>query len=409
MMVEKTVVIGGGAAGLMAAISAAGAGERVDLLEGNPRLGRKILISGNGRCNLTNLDADAPWHYHGGYPGFVRSSLERFALQQTLDFFTDLGIDTHAEKRGRLFPLSNQAQAVVELLVDRAQCLGVEIHTGAKVRRLQRGEDRFRVIGQDGREWMAERVILASGGRSLPKLGADTSGLDLALSLGHSSTSLHPGLVPLLSSDPYVPKMQGVKVQAEVRVSLPGGREIADRDDLLLTAYGVSGFTILNLSAQLVPLLDAGPVVLQVNLFPEKSSEQVSEELKRRWERNPHRSLEDSFWGLLANKLVGPFLERFDLPRTQRVDRLGKKQRWRLAQALTCWPIEVTGPRSYEHAEVTIGGVCTGEVDPETLESYLVPGLYFAGEILDVHGDLGGFNFQWAWSSGRVAGMRLGS
>jgi len=408
-MVGKTVVVGGGAAGLMAAISAAGAGERVELLEGNPRLGRKILISGNGRCNLTNQEADDPWHYHGGYPGFVRPSLERFSLQQTLDFFVDLGIDTHVEKRGRLFPLSDQAQAVVELLQDRTQRLGVEIHTGAKVCRLQRGEDAFLVIDQNGREWVAERVILASGGRSLPKLGADSSGLDLALSLGHSCTPLYPGLVPLLSPDPYVHKMQGVKVRAEVKVGLQGGREIVDRDDLLLTAYGVSGFTILNLSAQLVPLLAAGPVVLQVNLFPEKSPEQVSEELKDRWERNPHRSLEDSFWGLLAHKLVGPFLERFDLPRGQRVDRLGKKQRWRLAQALTCWPIEVTGPRSFEHAEVTIGGICTGEIDPETLESYLVPGLYFAGEILDVHGDLGGFNFQWAWSSGQMAGMRLGS
>jgi len=381
----------------------------VELLEGNPRLGRKILISGNGRCNLTNQEADDPWHYHGGYPGFVRPSLERFSLQQTLDFFVDLGIDTHVEKRGRLFPLSDQAQAVVELLQDRTQRLGVEIHTGAKVCRLQRGEDAFLVIDQNGREWVAERVILASGGRSLPKLGADSSGLDLALSLGHSCTPLYPGLVPLLSPDPYVHKMQGVKVRAEVKVGLQGGREIVDRDDLLLTAYGVSGFTILNLSAQLVPLLAAGPVVLQVNLFPEKSPEQVSEELKDRWERNPHRSLEDSFWGLLAHKLVGPFLERFDLPRGQRVDRLGKKQRWRLAQALTCWPIEVTGPRSFEHAEVTIGGICTGEIDPETLESYLVPGLYFAGEILDVHGDLGGFNFQWAWSSGQMAGMRLGS
>jgi len=408
-MVGKTVVVGGGAAGLMAAISAAGAGERVELLEGNPRLGRKILISGNGRCNLTNQEADDPWHYHGGYPGFVRPSLERFSLQQTLDFFVDLGIDTHVEKRGRLFPLSDQAQAVVELLQDRTQRLGVEIHTGAKVCRLQRGEDAFLVIDQNGREWVAERVILASGGRSLPKLGADSSGLDLALSLGHSCTPLYPGLVPLLSPDPYVHKMQGVKVRAEVKVGLQGGREIVDRDDLLLTAYGVSGFTILNLSAQLVPLLAAGPVVLQVNLFPEKSPEQVSEELKDRWERNPHRSLEDSFWGLLAHKLVGPFLERFDLPRGQRVDRLGKKQRWRLAQALTCWPIEVTGPRSFEHAEVTIGGICTGEIDPETLESYWVPGLYFAGEILDVHGDLGGFNFQWAWSSGQMAGMRLGS
>ena len=408
MSAFQTLVIGGGAAGMMAAVSAARLGEKVVLLEGNPRLGRKILISGNGRCNLTNVDADSPRHYHGGNPRFVRPALKKYPLRQTLGFFADLGIETREEKRGRLFPLSDQAGSVVEVLEDCLKVLGVEVVRGAKVTFLERMEE-FHVGSGDGRRWKAERIIMASGGSSASRLGADRSGLELAVGLGHSCTSLYPGLVPLVSPDPYVRRMQGVKVRAEVSTTLSERLTIVDTDDLLLTRYGVSGFTILNLSVQLVPLLAEGPREIQVNLFPGKSSEQVSEMLKERWQKNPHRSLEMSFAGLLSSKLVHPFLERFDLPGQRRVDQLAKAQRWHLARALTNWPIMVTQPRPFDYAEVTIGGIHTAEIDADSLESYLVPGLYFAGEVVDVHGDLGGFNFQWAWSSGYVAGQRGGS
>jgi hypothetical protein len=214
--------------------------------------------------------------------------------------------------------------------------------------------------------------------------------------------------VPLESPDEHVRQMQGVKVVARVRAVLSPRRTIADTDDLLFTPYGVSGFTILNLSAQLVPLLERGPLDLEVSLFPASSPEQVSELLQGRWARNPHRSLAESFAGLLSSKLVGPFLARFGFPADQRVEQIPKGVRWRLAQALTAWPIPVSGPRSFEFAEVTLGGIETGEVDARTLESRLVPGLHFAGEMLDIHGDLGGYNFQWAWSSGYLAGREAG-
>lgn len=400
------LVIGGGAAGMMAAVAAAERRERVLLLEGNRQLGRKILVSGNGRCNLTNLDADAPRYYHGGDPGFVGPALAQFPVARTLAFFAELGIETHEEKRGRLFPRSDQAQSVVEVLEDRLQVLGATVAREAKVVSLT-GPAPFVARAADGRQWQADRVVLASGGTSLAKLGADRSGLDLAVGLGHACTPLYPGLVPLESPDLHVHRMQGVKVVAEVRAPVAGRPPAVDTDDLLFTAYGVSGFTVLNLSAVLVPQLARGPADLRVNLFPGRSPEQVSETLRDRWARNPHRSLEASFTGLLSSKLVGPFLERFGFSRETPVSRLSKEERWRLARSLTDWPIRVTGPRSFEHAEVTIGGIRTGEVEPHTLESRLVPGLYLAGEILDVHGDLGGYNFQWAWSSGWMAGQGL--
>jgi predicted Rossmann fold flavoprotein len=394
----QTIVVGGGAAGMMAAISAARSGRKVALLEGNSQLGRKILISGNGRCNLTNLDADSPHHYHGERPEFVRRTLASFPLARSLEFFHALGIETKQEKRGRLFPRSDQARSVVDLLIDELAVSGVRVATDAKAVRLSRRGNGFSLVTREGDEWLAERVILASGGVSLPKLGADASGLALAQGLGHTATPLLPGLVPLESSDRFARRMQGVKVWAEVSAPVSKSHLVTDTDDLLLTKYGVSGFTILNLR---------GPVELRVNLFSGQSPEQVSERLRERWARQPHRTLELSFAGLLASKITGPLLDKLKLSREQIVDTISKAQRWLLAQTLTAWPIVVTGPRSFDYAEVTIGGIRTDEVDPVTLESRLVPGLFLAGEMLDVHGDLGGYNFQWAWSSGAVAGQGL--
>ncbi len=409
MAKTETLVVGGGAAGMRVAISAADRGEQVTLLEGNESLGRKILISGNGRCNLTNIDADATSHYHGDNPLFARPALESHPVADTVEFFRDLGVETKEEKRGRLFPCSDQAQSVVDVLADRMRVLGVEVRTGAKVRELKR-DGLFHLATDSGHRWRAERVVLASGGLSLSKLGADGSGIELAEGLGHRTTPLLPGLVALVSADACVRRMQGVKVRAEVRARLgEPERVVVDTDDLLLTKYGVSGFVILNLSAQIVPLLETGPVELLVNLLPGRSAEEVSELLKSRWEKNRHRSLDLSFAGLLSSKLVRPLLDKLELARERTVDKITKAERWRLAQTLTAWPIVASQPRPFDFAEVTIGGIRTDEIDPHTLESHICPGLYLVGEMVDIHGDLGGYNFQWAWSSAVAAGQRLGN
>ena len=408
MLSAQTIVVGGGAAGMMAAISAAEQGDKVALMEGNPQLGKKILVSGNGRCNLTNIDADSIEHYHGGNPRFIDSVIEQYPLQQTLGFFRKLGLETKEEKRGRLFPVSDQAQAVVDVLEDCLQVLGVDVIKNGKVSVLD-SKGGFKLQTSDGRSWEAARVVMASGGISLAKLGADRSGLNLTEDLGHTCTSLYPGLVALVSPDKYLQRLQGVKVRAEVRAPVSGNKVIVDTDDLLFTKYGVSGFTILNLSAQLVPLLEKGSVELLVSFFPGKTAEQISEMLKLRWEKNPHRSLGLSFAGLLSSKLTRPLLERLEMSLEQPVSQIFKAQRWDLARALGSWPIRVCKPRPFDYAEVTIGGIRTSEINPDTLESYLVPGLYIAGEMVDVHGDLGGFNFQWAWSSGYLAGQCRGA
>jgi predicted Rossmann fold flavoprotein len=405
----ETVIIGGGAAGLMAAVSAAQRGDSVVVLEANVQLGRKILVSGNGRCNLTNIDGDNVSHFHGSNPRFIGSVLEQLPVNETLALFDDLGVVTKQEKRGRLFPQSDQARSIVDVLEDRVVQLGGQIATQARIEQLDGGDGGYEVRSGDGRLWRGDRVIMASGGISVPKLGADDSGLQLVEKLGHSRTSLYPGLVALNSDNPQVHRMQGLKVWAQVSAPLSSGRVVVDTDDLLFAKYGVSGFTILNLSAVLVDELRRGPVELSVNVLPGHSVEEVSALLKTRWERNPRRSLELSFAGLLSTKLTRPLLEGGGFERESVVQRISKAQRWQLSQLLTDWRIMVTGPRPFEYAEVTIGGVHNGEIDAQTLESYITPGLYLTGEMIDVHGDLGGFNFQWAWSSGWVAGRRLGS
>ncbi len=405
----NTAVIGGGAAGMMAAITASAQGEKVLLLEKSDKLGRKILISGNGRCNVTNLDSDCITHYHGAPPAFLRSVLGHMPLQETLAFFRDLGVEVHEEKRGRLFPRSNQAQSIVDVLEDRLILQGVDLCLGAEVVYVRREDDAFAVKKADGTLFSADRLIIASGGISAPKLGADRAIMDLVCAMGHETTPLLPGLVALESSAAYLERMQGVKLVAAVQARLPGRGRVVDVDDVLLARYGVSGFSILNLSAQVVPLLQHGPVELSLNLFPDCSSEYVSELLKERWERNPHRTLEGSFAGLINAKLVRHLLDHGELDRSQRVGGMGKAARWKLARLLTDWRIPVHGPRGFDYAEVTIGGIKTNAINPESLESYIVPGLYFAGEVLEVHGDLGGYNFQWAWASGVLAGKRLGA
>jgi len=407
----ETLIIGAGAAGIMAAISACERGAKsVVVLEAGERPARKILISGNGRCNLTNVDADQPQHYHSTQPRFPRPALASYTVEETLQFFHDLGVVTRVEKRGRFFPVSDQAQSIIDLLIDQMQILGGQLALSARAEKLRAREGGgFDVVCTDGRAWLAETVIVSTGGVSVPKLGANDSGMGLCEGFGHQRTPLYPGLVPLESDDQTARRMQGVRLWARVAAEGPNGRRIEDTDDLLFTRYGVSGFTILNLSARIVPWLATGPKQLHISLLPESTAEQAAELLRCRWQRHPHRSLGLSLAGLLHGKVARPLLDSLGLSWESKVSQIAKKDCWALAQRLTDWSVTVTDAHSFDHAEVTIGGIRTDEVDPHTLESYLVPGLYLAGEVLDVHGDLGGYNFQWAWASGRVAGERRGN
>lgn len=397
-----TLIIGGGAAGLMAAIAAADRGDRVILLEKNARLGRKILISGNGRCNMMNMDPD-PAHFHGGNPHFARHALAAFPVEETLRFFRDLGIETRVENRGRVFPASNQAASVVDLLEDGARQAGVRIVTEADAADLRR-DGGFRVRAADGRVFQADRVVLTTGGTTAPSLGGSDDGIRMACGLGHRRTPIFPGLTPLETERSALHKLQGVRVTVGAEALVDGRPVKSDEWELLFRFYGLSGPVILNLSEAVAPLIRGHAVTVRINFFPGFNADALDDFLRERWRRHPHRSVAFSFTGVLPDKAPPVLLPLIGVPPDQRAGEVPAKARRRVAEGLTAWEVRVLDTRPFAEAEVMVGGIVTDDVDPRTLESRLVRGLFFAGEMLDVHGDLGGFNFQWAWSSGWVAG-----
>jgi len=387
----------------MAAISAADRGDTVTLLEKNDRLGRKILISGNGRCNMLNTDRH-PSHFHGSDPTFPHHALESFPVQETLAFFHDLGIETRVERRGRVFPASNQASSVVQLLEDRADRVGIKIVRSADASRLTHSEN-FHVHTTDGHTFDAERVILTTGGTSSPKLGGSEDGIQMACGLGHRRTRIFPGLGPLETERSTLHKLQGVRAMVSAQAIVDGKVVKEDDWELLFRFYGLSGLVIFNLSEAVAPFAGNREVGVRINFFPGLNALELEEKLRARWNRHPHRTVAFSFTGLLPDKIPPVLLPLVNVSPDRVAASLSQQDGQRIAEGLTAFDVSVLGNRSFDEAEVMVGGIATEDVDPTTMESRLVPGLYFAGEMLDVHGDLGGFNFQWAWSSGWIAGQ----
>jgi predicted Rossmann fold flavoprotein len=402
----STLIVGGGAAGLMAAIAAADRGEQVTLLEKNDRLGRKILISGNGRCNLLNSEADSSY-FHGSDPDFARTALETFPVEDTLAFFRDLGIETRVEKRGRVFPASNQATSVVRLLEDRAVRAGIKIVYSADVSGLNKDES-FSLWTADGQKFTADRVIMTTGGTAAPSIGGSDDGIRLVCALGHRRTALFPGLGPLETDRSALHKLQGVRAMVSAKALVDGKVVKEDEWELLFRFYGLSGLITFNLSEAVAPYVDDGNVSVRINFFPGLTADELEEKLRHRWNRHPHRTAAFSFTGLLPDKIPPVLLPLMHVPPDRPSGGISAQDGRRIAEGLTDWEVKVVASRPFAEAEVMIGGIVTDDVDPKTLESKIVPGLYLAGEMLDVHGDLGGFNFQWAWSSGWVAGQGEG-
>ncbi|MBI2944111.1 MAG: NAD(P)/FAD-dependent oxidoreductase [Candidatus Wallbacteria bacterium] len=398
------IVVGGGAAGMMAAIRAAELGRRVLLLEKNPLLGRKVLVSGNGRCNIANAGAHVE-NFHGENNRFLHSIFARFGVGRTLEFFEELGLALKEEKLGRIFPVSNQAASVVALLAYRMEQLGVRVACGACVTGVEREGAGFRVDLKDAPAARARRVVLAPGGRSFPKLGTTGDGYEWARGLGHRVTELHPALAPMEAELARLHGLQGIRLEAELTSKSGGKRHRTFRGDLLFTAYGLSGPTVLAASADLATRLAGTHPAFEVSFFPGQDAEAVEALLARRWEADPGRRPGFSFVGLLPGRMGHALLESLGIdPDGPPVGQLGPPVRRRIAQAFTRWEFRVSGCRGWEEAEVTAGGVAVDGLDPRTLESRHCKGLYFCGEVLDIFGDWGGYNFQFAWSTGWIAG-----
>ena len=400
-MKTEIAVIGGGASGMMAAITARKSGKEVVILERKDRILKKVLITGNGRCNITNVNANIS-NYFGKNISSVENILNSFNPQDTMDFFNGLGIICNEENRGKVYPLSGQASSVVDALRFEAERLGVRIETEFYVRKIEKEGFKFKIYSEDRKKIEAGRVIIAAGGQSYPELGSNGSGFELAKELGHSVTRLSPSIVQLKTEKHQVKGLQGIKTDVAV-TAYGDNKKICTYDgELLFTDYGISGNVVFNISF-VMPLYKN--IEFEIDFMEKFDYNELYEMLKERKRILSHLTMENYFNGMI-NKKLGQFLskvsgiEKLSKP----VKDLNDSEIRKLCTVLKKYRIKILETTGFKNAQVTAGGVSLDEVNSETLESKIVKGLYFSGEVLDVYGECGGFNLQWAWASGYIAG-----
>jgi predicted Rossmann fold flavoprotein len=398
------LIIGAGAAGLMAGIHAGRQypGARILVLDGAKTLGAKILVAGGGRCNVTH-DVVAETAYAGTSRNAIKKVLRRYDVPETIAFFAELGVQLKREATGKLFPTTNSARTVLDALLRGAQQAGVGLRYPRRVMWAKQ-EDAGFVVGGDWGSIHAKRLILATGGRSLPKSGSDGHGYALAQAFGHTLTPhIFPALVPLLLPERHFMRaLSGIAAQVTLEVRSAAGKSLASYTDALLcTHFGISGPVALDISRYWIAVqMDDAAAVLVANWLPDQTMTQVDTELQT-WR--------ESAWKYLAphhsERLARALCEAAHIAPTARADQLPREQRRHLAQTITQMPLPVSGNRGYTYAEVTAGGIPLNELHLKTMESRQQAGLFLCGEICDVDGQIGGYNFQWAWSSGYVAGI----
>ena len=394
-------VIGGGAAGMLAALTAAENGHRVLLLERQSRVGRKLLATGNGRCNLSNYHV-SPAHYHGG-AGFCDFALSQFDVGETLQYFASLGLLTVSEASGRIYPMSNMAGSVLDVLRYALERPEIDLQTGQTVTAVRKMPEGFSVKTETD-TFSARCLFLAAGGAAGSKVGGGMDGYRLAKSLGHHRTALYPSLVQLKTDPTYPRALKGVKAQCGI--SICRGSQVLARNsgEVLFTEYGVSGPAIFDLSRS----VSAGgsDLTCLLNFFPDWEEAEVLHWLSQRQAAMATHEASTLLTGSCHTRL-GQMICKSAGFTNQRAAGLTRDDLRRIAGQATHFALPITGTCGFDQAQVTAGGLDTSEFDPRTLQSRLVPGLYACGELLDIDGDCGGYNLQWAWSSGRLAGKLL--
>lgn len=408
MSQEKVIVVGGGASGMMAAGRAAESGAPVLLLEKTKRLGNKLRITGQGRCNLTNVADMSDFIAHFGPNGsFLHNAFARFFNQDLIDFFAAQGVSTVVEQGQRVFPASNDAHQVADALAGYLRRSGARVRFKTKVTELEaEGERIAGVQTEEGEFLTAGAVIVATGGASYPGTGSTGDGYRLAQALGHTIVPIRPALVPLVIKEDHAEALQGLSLKnVEVTLLLDGQPVTRQFGEMLFTHFGVSGPIILTLSAQVVDRLTQGKLELSINLKPALSDEQLERRLQRDFDRFGQRAFRNILKELLPSKMIALFVQLTGIPPDKPGHQITAAERGRLFNLLRDFRLTIVGHRPIAEAIVTAGGVSTREIDPRTMESHLVKGLYFCGEVLDINADTGGYNLQAAFSTGYVAGQ----
>ncbi|SDY34798.1 BaiN/RdsA family NAD(P)/FAD-dependent oxidoreductase [Tindallia californiensis] len=402
---KQTVIIGAGASGMIAAIEAARYGTDVMLIEKEKRAGKKLLATGNGRCNFSNMNSSLPY-YHGKNLILAESVLKKVTLEEVLSLFSHLGIKYKVEEEGKIYPYSDQGSSVLDVIRYEMERLGVEIRTETKAVCINQKEHGFGVMleGKEIKETIeANKVILATGGKAGSKFGADGSGYQLATQLGHRLIKPLPAIVQLKLKAPWLKALNGVKWQGAV--SITQQKEILRREEgeILFTEYGISGPPALQLGR--LASEKGENCNVSISLFPEWSRDELCAEVYMRMRSSQEKPADFSLVGLLHKKMIPVILKESGIIKTDcLVSEVTDIQLKQLINLLSNWVIPVKGTLSWQHAQVTAGGIDTTEIRTDTLESKLVKGLYLTGEMMDIDGDCGGYNLHWAWCTGIIAG-----
>lgn len=412
---KNVVVIGGGAAGMMAAIRSASLGNSVILLEQNEKLGKKLFITGKGRCNLTNAcDISDLFSHVISNPKFLYSAFYTFSNESTIDFFENLGLKTKTERGNRVFPVSDKSSDVIRVLEKECRRLGVTICLYTRVRNLQISEGRITgVVLYGGRFIAADKVIVATGGCSYPSTGATGDGYQLAEKAGHTVTALRPGLTGIISADSIGKQLQGLTLKncrVTITPSNNGKKKLYEGfGELLFTHYGVSGPLMLSASSTVGDRLAKEELILHIDLKPALTREQLDKRVIQDFSDAMNNSLKNACHHLLPGSMIREVLQRAELDPDRKVHQLKKENRLKLVDSMKDFTVTLKGLREMEEAIITRGGVKVSEIDPSTMESKCTRGLFFAGEILDLDALTGGFNLQIAWSTGYLAGSDMES
>lgn len=399
----KTIaVIGGGASGMIGAIQAAYASDeaKITIYERMDRVGKKLLATGNGRCNYTNLGACVS-NYYGRNPAFVKNALESFTVNDAINFFNRLGIFPREEENGRLYPFSGQASAVLDALRNELARLEIPI-IHADIKSAAKTSSGFKLTALNGSSFFSDRLIVAAGGCASPSLGSNGSGFRLLEGLGHHITELKPALVQMKTPTDEVKSLQGIKIEGTLTIMTRDKILGSNSGEILFTDYGISGPPVFQLSTYTARYKN---IIASIDFMSEYSQKNVYDILENRKNTLAHLTMENYFTGLINKRLGNIIARRVGIQKLSfPVGSLDKDMLWKMTVLIKDFRLEITGTKGFSNAQVTAGGVLTKEFSSETMESRLCRGLYCSGEIFDIFGDCGGYNLQWAWSSGAVAG-----
>lgn len=407
-MKHEVIIVGGGASGIMAAILLKDMGIDTAILEGSDRIGKKLLTTGNGRCNITNKYAH-PDRYHSKNLEFFKYALNTFDSKDTINFFSSIGLPLITLEEGKMYPMSLQASSVLDILRLALADRGIPVYLNSKVKNIKQLKKGFKLEVTNVETYECSKIILACGGKSLASTGSDGSGFSLAKSLGHKIINPIPGIVQLKLDYSYLKALSGVKFNGIAELIVNDEMRRQEFGEILFTDYGISGPPILQLSRTASYALSKGKKTsVRVTIMYTMKKEEIENFFETHFALFSHRSIHDSFIGIINKKLIPTLLKEAGITDIHKACwDLDYREKKNLYKLLTSWEFKVTDTNGFTNAQVTAGGVDTLEVNSETMESKLVPNLYFTGEVLDVDGDCGGFNLQWAWSSAYVAAQAL--